>query len=121
MPFQESFPLTNSEPGSFSPFWPPKSSVRKRSPSSTRSPSAGWKGSVQLTEAVPEKLGVYLLMLDLSNTTPVGRSEEHTSELQSLMRISYAVFCLKKKKTNIHTYHENVYTNKSTTDSEQHI
>src|SRR3546814_5001114 len=29
-----------------------------------------------------------------------GRSEEHTSELQSLMRISYAVFCLKKKNTN---------------------
>src|SRR3546814_5068517 len=29
-----------------------------------------------------------------------GRSEEHTSELQSLMRISYAVFCLKKKKYN---------------------
>src|SRR3546814_4226830 len=31
------------------------------------------------------------------------RSEEHTSELQSLMRISYAVFCLKKKKTNTST------------------
>src|SRR3546814_3811435 len=30
---------------------------------------------------------------------PVFRSEEHASELQSLMRISYAVFCLKKKKT----------------------
>src|SRR3546814_4406108 len=30
---------------------------------------------------------------------PQRRSEEHTSELQSLMRISYAVFCLKKKKT----------------------
>src|SRR3546814_3809413 len=30
----------------------------------------------------------------------VGRSEEHTSELQSLMRISYAVFCLKKKTKN---------------------
>src|SRR3546814_7410973 len=30
---------------------------------------------------------------------PAERSEEHTSELQSLMRISYAVFCLKKKKT----------------------
>src|SRR3546814_3171953 len=30
----------------------------------------------------------------------IGRSEEHTSELQSLMRISYAVFCLKKKNTN---------------------
>src|SRR3546814_6097444 len=32
----------------------------------------------------------------------IGRSEEHTSELQSLMRISYAVFCLKKKKKNTH-------------------
>src|SRR3546814_2340288 len=31
---------------------------------------------------------------------PAGRSEEHTSELQSLMRISYAVFCLKKKNTH---------------------
>src|SRR3546814_8172401 len=44
---------------------------------------------------------VYQPMFD----TP-GRSEEHTSELQSLMRISYAVFCL-KKKNNIkskHTY-----------------
>src|SRR3546814_4123324 len=39
------------------------------------------------------------------------RSEEHTSELQSLMRISYAVFCLKKKKetntTNKHQYKDN--------------
>src|SRR3546814_4729937 len=32
------------------------------------------------------------------------RSEEHTSELQSLMRISYAVFCLKKKNTRTYTY-----------------
>src|SRR3546814_10816741 len=32
---------------------------------------------------------------------PTARSEEHTSELQSLMRISYAVFCLKKKKHNL--------------------
>src|SRR3546814_3950670 len=34
--------------------------------------------------------------------SPRTRSEEHTSELQSLMRISYAVFCLKKKKIAIH-------------------
>src|SRR3546814_5171687 len=34
-------------------------------------------------------------------STTIGRSEEHTSELQSLMRISYAVFCLKKKKTKV--------------------
>src|SRR3546814_8015322 len=33
---------------------------------------------------------------------PPSRSEEHTSELQSLMRISYAVFCLEKTKTDIH-------------------
>src|SRR3546814_4349517 len=34
-----------------------------------------------------------------------GRSEEHTSELQSLMRISYAVFCLKKKHDILHKLH----------------
>src|SRR3546814_9055576 len=33
-----------------------------------------------------------------------GRSEEHTSELQSLMRISYAVFCLKQKKNTKHAH-----------------
>src|SRR3546814_5481426 len=33
---------------------------------------------------------------------PAPRSEEHTSELQSLMRIAYAVFCLKKKETQIY-------------------
>src|SRR3546814_6341266 len=37
------------------------------------------------------------------------RSEEHTSELQSLMRISYAVFCLKKKNKH-QTKHTNIYT-----------
>src|SRR3546814_7586468 len=37
---------------------------------------------------------------DLDFAQAVERSEEHTSELQSLMRISYAVFCLKKKKQN---------------------
>src|SRR3546814_9207397 len=36
----------------------------------------------------------------LGDKVRVVRSEEHTSELQSLMRISYAVFCLKKKKKN---------------------
>src|SRR3546814_6361108 len=36
------------------------------------------------------------------------RSEEHTSELQSLMRISYAVFCLKKKRTKITIINNNI-------------
>src|SRR3546814_6770244 len=50
-----------------------------------------------------------ILRLALSSTakTTTDRSEEHTSELQSLMRISYAVFCLKKKKKiNKHTYNQ---------------
>src|SRR3546814_7097358 len=38
------------------------------------------------------------------------RSEEHTSELQSLMRISYAVFCLKKKNTKQKTYAQSITT-----------
>src|SRR3546814_4221511 len=38
------------------------------------------------------------------------RSEEHTSELQSLMRISYAVFCLKKKRNNTYDGHKKTYS-----------
>src|SRR3546814_10019614 len=45
------------------------------------------------------------------------RSEEHTSELQSLMRISYAVFCLKKKKV---TYTQLKYTNDYKTSQTPH-
>src|SRR3546814_9137138 len=48
-------------------------------------------------------LGASLLVRDWMHTGPTIRSEEHTSELQSLMRISYAVFCLKKKKNNHHS------------------
>src|SRR3546814_4881790 len=48
----------------------------------------------------------------IGNAGP-GRSEEHTSELQSLMRISYAVFCLKKKNTTqqklSYTFHNTSY------------
>src|SRR3546814_2665935 len=41
----------------------------------------------------------------------IVRSEEHTSELQSLMRISYAVFCLKKKKINKHNQNKKLTQN----------
>src|SRR3546814_7818004 len=44
--------------------------------------------------------GVAAAARRLATDRAVARSEEHTSELQSLMRISYAVFCLKKKKIN---------------------
>src|SRR3546814_6370393 len=46
-----------------------------------------------------------------------GRSEEHTSELQSLMRISYAVFCLKKKKRTIDKKHTLVYLHTPRSDN----
>src|SRR3546814_3422556 len=51
-----------------------------------------------------------LVLLHEVAAGPAVRSEEHTSELQSLMRISYAVFCLKKKKTTQqkHTPHCNM-------------
>src|SRR3546814_2127916 len=54
--------------------------------------------------------------INLRRCEQAGRSEEHTSELQSLMRISYAVFCLKKKKTkhtntkSVHTHQDKLHT-----------
>src|SRR3546814_1991501 len=69
---------------------------------------------VLLVEMLVEELGAHFLALRVvrgdadhvhglepalgDEAVDVGRSAEHTSELQSLMRISYAVFCLKKKK-----------------------
>src|SRR3546814_8265991 len=46
-------------------------------------------------------MSAYFRDEDAMDLDAMSRSEEHTSELQSLMRISYAVFCLKKKKYNI--------------------
>src|SRR3546814_6290672 len=60
------------------------------------------KGLVLLAIEITHSLNTH--GASLSACTQVDRrkrSEEHTSELQSLMRISYAVFCLKKKKKNI--------------------
>src|SRR3546814_2688621 len=48
------------------------------------------------------------------STSALGRSEEHTSELQSLMRISYAVFCLKKKKQHLLQQRSDKHTSKQT-------
>src|SRR3546814_8301309 len=49
---------------------------------------------------VQRTLQARMQLADPTNRDAVARSEEHTSELQSLMRISYAVFCLKKKNKN---------------------
>src|SRR3546814_1393041 len=53
------------------------------------------EGGLPIIEVHPQGLPAYRVQL-----SDAARSEEHTSELQSLMRISYAVFCLKKKKTH---------------------
>src|SRR3546814_957496 len=53
-----------------------------------------WSASLKVKDARPYGEDEIVRML---------RSEEHTSQLQSLMRISYAVFCLKKKKTEHHS------------------
>src|SRR3546814_9255155 len=47
----------------------------------------------------PTIVYAFMQAVGMVNDHTVDRSEEHTSELQSLMRISYAVFCLKKKNT----------------------
>src|SRR3546814_2243130 len=68
----------------------PKTAPRRPQPPSLQ-PSAAtsrWRSATSASTGMPlARAGA-----------PASRSEEHTSELQSLMRISYAVFCLKKKK-----------------------
>src|SRR3546814_10353858 len=64
-------------------------------------PQPGTQKTAKKPEAAPDSVG---RRADTARAgtrkTPARRSEEHTSELQSLMRISYAVFCLKKKTTH---------------------
>src|SRR3546814_4475851 len=76
-----------------------RSAARQKGPARDRSfddlfPDRGYLHSIHAGDAA-RRLGLEFVRVDL------GRSEEHTSELQSLMRISYAVFCLKKKKVHI--------------------
>src|SRR3546814_12902964 len=78
-----------------------------------RSPDRHWFGSAPqilaelrgsaAAEAIPQieaAVAAYPFATQYRTWPGPNRSEEHTSELQSLMRISYAVFCLKKKKKN---------------------
>src|SRR3546814_1798522 len=55
-----------------------------------------------LFEALLRQRGAEAADQTVADADVRGRSEEHTSELQSLMRISYAVFCLKKKRQKTH-------------------
>src|SRR3546814_5087311 len=81
---------------------------RRQPPMMRASSSRIWKRSAILRSfhAIPPEadlmggIGVVAPLL-LHSAYDIIRSEEHTSELQSLMRISYAVFCLKKKNTHL--------------------
>src|SRR3546814_5127536 len=53
------------------------------------------------------RVGIAMLRPATDEVLRISRSEEHTSELQSLMRISYAVFCLKKQTTSTNTQTHN--------------
>src|SRR3546814_1736472 len=68
--------------------------TRVRFPPPPPMPRATREGGPFLVRFVVFRTGAF------SFTSAPARSEEHTSELQSLMRISYAVFCLKKNKQN---------------------
>src|SRR3546814_2149316 len=94
--------------------------ARPGSPSNCPIASASASGSLGGTTR-PLTSSATISALPPTRVAAIGsRSEEHTSELQSLMRISYAVFCLKKKKihkTRTHTPknnltqpHDNIYT-----------
>src|SRR3546814_5301826 len=80
-----------------------------RSPRSLRNDSAGLRYCVGCRTCLFPQTTVWLCLDGICNgchrhpvVPGLGRSEEHTSELQSLMRISYAVFCLKKNnRTNM--------------------
>src|SRR3546814_3460910 len=89
--------------------WPPPSTSRRVMPRPPRwvsvASSETWPSAsvATCTTSTPASWKACRRAEELPScvTSRVGRSEEHTSELQSLMRISYAVFCLKKKtKTN---------------------
>src|SRR3546814_6797371 len=87
-----------------------KAGYAKRTPIESFSRLGHWLG------VVPFKLPNGHLRWPADQIDAVLRSEEHTSELQSLMRISYAVFCLKKKTTLI--LHESLqYIHQCTTNN----
>src|SRR3546814_2114133 len=78
-------------------------------------PQISLPGQAHVAHGPHDQSGMYLMhhafRRDLGSFESAVRSEEHTSELQSLMRISYAVFCLQKKyRTSIfhHTHNRNL-------------
>src|SRR3546814_4443967 len=73
--------------------------VAKRLARATVASSKAGEGDIEVTGRGGKAILRYSRNARGALTLKIPRSEEHTSELQSLMRISYAVFCLKKKNT----------------------
>src|SRR3546814_2106337 len=99
----------------------PRARARSVRECRVRNPSGGCARAALQYRSGPSRHPFYL-NLTLPGAIPQQitrrgshRSEEHTSELQSLMRISYAVFCLKKKTTTYNTTKKNKNTNQPTT------
>src|SRR3546814_8002266 len=73
-----------------------------------------------VAQAQAKRLALAMAGMDANTQQRIdgeNRSEEHTSELQSLMRISYAVFCLKKKKKTIVKHHKHRLSTTSCNDN----
>src|SRR3546814_8206787 len=98
----QTVPDASSDPSSINP----PSTDRRRRPykdtsGSTASATLCPDATKPITDCVPVPVSLppdRASAIAAMPTSPSSRSEEHTSELQSLMRISYAVFCLKKKQ-----------------------
>src|SRR3546814_1858187 len=87
-----------SDPAARSPARDAAPALRRQTcPLDGRAPPGGWQSRSLSPRGEGDIGGVGDRLVDRRQ-----RSEEHTSELQSLMRISYAVFCLNKKKIKIH-------------------
>src|SRR3546814_4395951 len=87
---------------SHSASYPSEANAPRTSPSPRLSSSATFSSKTNCGRSSPTRRATSAKRPERSpeSPRPRPRSEEHTSELQSLMRISYAVFCLKKQKTN---------------------
>src|SRR3546814_4791975 len=88
--------------------WPGSSQGRRPTSSESALPDSAFRRRLCARREVPpsrearveRRAPEWLALLSCASSPGGMRSEEHTSELQSLMRISYAVFCLTKKKQN---------------------
>src|SRR3546814_7267387 len=90
--------LGASRKGFIGKVWPQAATPKQRLPGSLAAALVGLQRGVQIVRV--HDVAETCQAVALWQAATASRSEEHTSELQSLMRISYAVFCLKKKNKN---------------------